>query len=752
MPLVSIVIPVYNGEQVITRSVACCLNQTAHDVEVIVVDDGSIDSTANLVAQIAQQDPRVVLYQHLANKGRLEARRTGINAATAPFIMFLDADDELLPDAIEQAFMAHNGQYDIVQLGFDVRYNTYVPEEKRQADNKLLQPPTTVKTGDDVTHLFFRDRKTSWSLCAKLMRTEHLKAAIAQVPEQPMQRAEDACIFFIVSCMARSYRGVPFYKGYVYNIDEGGSAANSSHSSVEDFEYNCHSVEAMECVRNYLLREGRFEALRADYEVMRSCHSRASAEKLLLTMNKNDMPQALERFTAIWPAQEAISSIAAVGWDNAGDTICALASSAALKVAPHDIKTVGIYHYSMQVGGAERVAGWQANLLHSMGYKVVFFADEPREQCVFDLPESIPWVQLPPSFETKADTYSQRADLIAGAVHDYGIDAFVHHQWWNPLLPWDIMLIKALGIPFVLYNHAPYKIFFAQPHPWELENVRAVRFVDGMVVLSEEDKNFWSKFTPRVWQTPNPSTLNPATAPQSNLRSHEIVWVGRLASYDKQPMEAVKIFAEVAARDPQAKLTFVGTATSQFEFMQLKAFIKANGLENRIELAGQQKNVLPFYERAGLMLVTSNSESWGLALAEGMACGLPVVMYEIPHLALAKNNEGIVSVPQGDYHAAAEAILGLLENSEERILRGKHAHNYISAVANFDFQAFWQTIISELAKGSPERTGFEEADDEWDTVLAGFQTSMAKAIDLRVLSYGKRKVFKYARKAKQFLQ
>ena len=102
-PVVSIVIPAYNAQDFIRDSVQSALDQTLKRIEVIVVDDGSQDSTAAVVNEIA--DPRVKLLKQ-SNSGQSAAANRGANAASGQFIKFFDADDWMNPFHIESQLEA----------------------------------------------------------------------------------------------------------------------------------------------------------------------------------------------------------------------------------------------------------------------------------------------------------------------------------------------------------------------------------------------------------------------------------------------------------------------------------------------------------------------------------------------------------------------------------------------------------------------------------------------------------------------
>lgn len=105
MPLVSVVIPLYNKEPHISIALNSVLNQTCQEFEVIIVDDGSTDKGAEVVKSFT--DPRIRLIQQ-ENAGVSAARNKGIEEAKADLIAFLDADDEWTPSFLETVLRLRN--------------------------------------------------------------------------------------------------------------------------------------------------------------------------------------------------------------------------------------------------------------------------------------------------------------------------------------------------------------------------------------------------------------------------------------------------------------------------------------------------------------------------------------------------------------------------------------------------------------------------------------------------------------------
>ncbi len=121
MDKVSVIIPTYNREKLIERSVRSVLNQTYENLEVIVVDDGSADKTEDVIKSI--DDDRVIYYKQ-ENGGAGKARNTGVILATGEYIAFQDSDDVFRSKKLEiqMEYIKKNPQYSMVYSSF-LRHN-----------------------------------------------------------------------------------------------------------------------------------------------------------------------------------------------------------------------------------------------------------------------------------------------------------------------------------------------------------------------------------------------------------------------------------------------------------------------------------------------------------------------------------------------------------------------------------------------------------------------------------------------------
>jgi glycosyltransferase involved in cell wall biosynthesis len=133
--LVSIIIPCYKQAHFLEESIESVLNQSYSHFEIIVIDDGSPDNTA----EVAKRYPGVY-YVYQKNQGLSAARNTGIRLSGGEYIVFLDADDRLLPDALQHGMNCCTAHPKCVFVSGHLRYIT--------ADGSILieYPPETIDT------------------------------------------------------------------------------------------------------------------------------------------------------------------------------------------------------------------------------------------------------------------------------------------------------------------------------------------------------------------------------------------------------------------------------------------------------------------------------------------------------------------------------------------------------------------------------------------------------------------------------
>lgn len=142
--LVSVIIPAYNAEADIENCIRTLLNQTYSQIEIIIVNDGSKDRTGELCDSIAVNCDNITVI-HQENAGVSAARNAGLQTAKGKWIVFLDADDKMMPEAIEHA-LALAGENDCDT----VCWNCYSECEGKLNEYPPIQPDKVLYNGSEM--------------------------------------------------------------------------------------------------------------------------------------------------------------------------------------------------------------------------------------------------------------------------------------------------------------------------------------------------------------------------------------------------------------------------------------------------------------------------------------------------------------------------------------------------------------------------------------------------------------------------
>lgn len=150
--VVSVVLPIYGVEKCLDRCVTSIVNQTYHNLEIILVDDGSRDNCPQMCEAWAEKDSRIKVV-HKANAGLGMARNTGIEHATGEYICFFDSDDYVALDTVEKAYaLAKKEASDLVAFGLSI-----VDRKGTVVKTYIPQTDKVTYAGDEVQNVFLPD-------------------------------------------------------------------------------------------------------------------------------------------------------------------------------------------------------------------------------------------------------------------------------------------------------------------------------------------------------------------------------------------------------------------------------------------------------------------------------------------------------------------------------------------------------------------------------------------------------------------
>jgi glycosyltransferase involved in cell wall biosynthesis len=175
MAQVSVVVPIYNVESYLQRSLDSLMKQTYHDFEVLCINDGSTDASAKIIQQFVDCDTRFKRHDK-ENGGLSDARNYGLKRVTSKFVMFLDSDDFYELDMLEKA-MTRMVQDQLDCVIFD--YNQYFDETNLKEQIHL--PFDATQTYDPRVHksLFAYVNNAAWN---KVYRTDLFKVNNIEYP------------------------------------------------------------------------------------------------------------------------------------------------------------------------------------------------------------------------------------------------------------------------------------------------------------------------------------------------------------------------------------------------------------------------------------------------------------------------------------------------------------------------------------------------------------------------------------------
>ena len=241
---VSLIICGYNAEATLPPTLDSAMAQTLDALEILCVNDGSKDKTLEIYRAYAEKDPRIKVIDLPQNKGLLAARKAGVNAAAGKYIMFLDGDDFLVPEACaELSQLMDETNSDMIQ--FDT-FLVFESEEERLQREKVMEKYFSFKRSkplygsDNILKSCFLEKEFAWNVWSKIYKAELARKVSSYVPEDMrVVMAEDTFGFFVAASLAEKLTFSP-KKYYKYSVGCGVSGSNKLSNEIRslDVYYN----------------------------------------------------------------------------------------------------------------------------------------------------------------------------------------------------------------------------------------------------------------------------------------------------------------------------------------------------------------------------------------------------------------------------------------------------------------------------------------------------------------------------------
>lgn len=198
--LLSVIVPIYNAEKYLTECIASILNQTYKQLDIILVDDGSTDSSNEICRNLCKIDNRLRLIE-IENSGPFQARKAGVNVARGEILAFVDADDTLELDAYDELMDIYH-EYTPDIIAFNYEYNNESTPKNNYLDGLYLKEEIKAKIIPGMMHDYKNGyRKMEPSIVGKIIK-KHLYQKIAYQIQTRITLGEDALVTYPAICMA----------------------------------------------------------------------------------------------------------------------------------------------------------------------------------------------------------------------------------------------------------------------------------------------------------------------------------------------------------------------------------------------------------------------------------------------------------------------------------------------------------------------------------------------------------------------
>lgn len=279
MELISVIVPVYNVEKYLKQCVNSLISQTYTNIEILLIDDGSKDSSGTLCDRLAEKDARIKVF-HKENEGLGLTRNYGLERMNGQYVTFIDSDDYAEPDMIEKLY---NGlienKVDVCKCGF-----------KRVDDSKTVLALLTYKDeifpDSDAAKVYLarilgsapeKSDSIEMCVCGVLFSTPHIREHQIKFPSERVLISED--LIFDIEYMQYAQGACTIsYNGYNYRVNP---VSLSKGYRVDRFDATCifykyvrNRLEQLGYSRDVMLRLSRLHFVYFRMCVKQECANR----------------------------------------------------------------------------------------------------------------------------------------------------------------------------------------------------------------------------------------------------------------------------------------------------------------------------------------------------------------------------------------------------------------------------------------------------------------------------------------------
>ncbi len=596
MAKVSVIIVAHNVEKYISDCIESVVNQTLEDIEIIVLDDCSADGTKSIIESYAEKDSRIKPVYNWENKGTFVTRNSGVYHAGGEYIMFVDGDDCLVPQACRTAFeRITTAGTDVVQFGFDTfaenpgydeicksvkEYgNTYLPQINNAEGTGIIHPQYT---GGRIIH-------TLWN---KIYKKSVLIEVCNNCPDEYIIMAEDRLFTIIALCKIQSYSHIPD-ELYLYRVGTGLSTRKEMPA------HKLKSIAKTYFVYNYIrswLNENTDISITGyvvDY--LKNSVINNICERITVRQNRENRQLFTDELLKYCTEEEFITILSYMLYNGRIKEEVLADICCDLKLFRPEIKepkTIGTFWPDMKNGGVPNVVASFADIWVKKGYDVILFTDEEHDENDYNINPAVKRIVLPSSENLDMDSLGTRIEMWRRCIKEFGIDIIVYHAYTNPKMLMDIMSVKSAGSGFIMHTHGIFCVNEFNSNIFDrysgLIRHKVFRLTDLVLTLSRVDEAYWKCFGLKTCNITDMSEISVDIRREKHISDIILIAEETEENYIRNIIKAVENI-------PGIKLTVLGSENDKY-MQSLKKYINSNNLQNIVYTADFRKNILPLYK------------------------------------------------------------------------------------------------------------------------------------------------------------
>ena len=678
--LVSIIIPVYNGEDYLRKAINSALNQTYKNLEVLVVNDGSTDGSEEIALSYGSS----IRYIKKENGGVASALNQGIKSMRGKYFSWLSHDDIYHFKKIETLIgqIKKEVTNTIVISDWDIidMHGKFIKHCK--LDDRLELAPRSF--------LAF-DRKTWLNACAMLI-PKKLFDKVGLFDEE-LRTTQDYDMHNRLIKNGAHFKIV--HKTLFY------SRQHSKQGCLIEDNVLQNSDKMHKTIINDLQFDEILQYFKSDYsEIEKTYFSflvNGYKETPAIILNR-----AINAFESNNLDNQAIKLIQNELIDIRSNDSVVLAKKIMNKASAKKKKKRLLFCSGYWfTGGMERVL---ANLFTKLvdSYEIFLLTPYAANDGCIELPQGVMHIRMSSTlynerFDTVALTYvlALDIDVVIGFLNlfEKQLDLYTQCRENN---------IKTIASNHEYYFY-PYKSY--DKHIRKLADKRRKVFdnLDAVLWLTNFSTAVHNIHGNNGYLMPNPNTFEIQKTVITDKKEKIILCIGRFNDYVKRIDRIIECFGLVNKKVPNAKLMLIGNADRDLKIPQLgnrsiNDLIKESKINNQnIIFVNETPDISKYYAMASLFLLTSISEGFPMVLTEAACFGLPAVCNYIPGLEdiVVDKGSGFL-VPQDDINSMSDAVCKLLLDDKLRLDMGESAKKHVAQFSTIEIARKWKLLLDVI--------------------------------------------------------